>query len=149
MTITSCRGCCRRAEPLAMLRALFLPPMLLLAAAATAPPPPSPAARTAWQFDRSDLTPDPRIRFGVLANGMRYAILPNDQPAGAVSVRLLVGVGATSGAAGEAHYLEHMAFMGSRGVPEGARARLSGREHLSEGMGFNAHTGDYDTYYRF
>jgi zinc protease len=41
-----------------------------------------------------------------------------------------------------------MAFMGSRGVPEGARARLAGREHLREGTGFNAHTGDYDTYYR-
>jgi zinc protease len=108
----------------------------------------TPEARTAWHFDRSDLTPDPRIRFGVLANGMRYAILPNRTPSGAVAIRLLVRVGATNGVPGEAHYLEHMAFMGSGGVPEGARARLAGREHLREGTGFNAHTGDYDTYYR-
>ena len=108
----------------------------------------SPETRAAWHFDRSDLTPDPRIRFGVLANGMRYAILPNRTPGGAVSLRLLVRVGATNGAPGEAHYLEHMAFMGSRGVPEGARARLSARERLREGTGFNAHTGDTDTYYR-
>ena len=74
---------------------------------------------------------------------MRYAILPNDRPRGAVSVRLLIRVGATNGAPGEAHYLEHMAFMGSRGVPEGARARLARRERLREGTGFNAHTGDY------
>lgn len=130
-----------------MLRVLVLLPMLLLTAAAV-PPPLSPTVRAAWQFDRSDLTPDPRIRFGVLANGMRYAILPNRTPTGAVSLRLLVRVGATNGAPGEAHYLEHMAFMGSRGMPEGARARLSGPEHLREGTGFNAHTGDYDTYYR-
>jgi zinc protease len=108
----------------------------------------SPETRAAWGFDRSDLAPDPRMRFGVLANGMRYAILPNRTPRSAVAIRLLVRVGATNGAPGEAHYLEHMAFMGSRGVPEGARERLSRREHLREGTGFNAHTGDMDTYYR-
>ena len=131
-----------------MLRALILLPILLLAAAAADPPPLSSEARTAWHFDRSDLAPDPRIRFGVLANGMRYAILPNGHPPHTVALRLLIRVGATAGAPGEAHYLEHMAFMGSRGVPEGARARLSWREQLREGTGFNAHTGDYDTWYK-
>lgn len=105
-------------------------------------------ARVAWGFDQSDLTPDPRIRFGVLANGMRYAILPNRTPRGAVAIRLLVRVGATDGAPGEAHYLEHMAFMGSRRIPEGARARLERRERLRLGPDYNAHTGDTDTYYR-
>ncbi len=118
------------------------------ARAETTPPPLAPTVRAAWHFDRSDLAPDPRIRFGVLANGLRYAILPNRTPTGAVSVRLLVKVGATNGAPGEAHYLEHMAFMGSRNVPEGARARLSGPEQLREGVGYNAHTGDFDAYYR-
>ena len=131
-----------------MVRVLLLLPMLLLAGAAASPPPLSPAVRAAWHFDHSDLMPDPRIRFGVLANGMRYAILPNRTPADAVSVRLLVRVGATNGAPGEAHYLEHMLFMGSRNVPEGARERLSHAEHLREGTGYNAHTGDFDTYYR-
>ncbi|HST36114.1 MAG TPA: insulinase family protein [Allosphingosinicella sp.] len=108
----------------------------------------SPEARHVWGFDGSDLTPDPRIRFGVLANGMRYAILPNRTPARAVAFRLLVRVGAADGAPGEAHYLEHMAFMGSRRIPEGARASLERREHLRLGTDFNAHTGDTDTYYR-
>jgi zinc protease len=107
----------------------------------------SPEARAAWGFGRSDLTPDPAVRFGLLANGMRYAILRNAVPARAVAVRMLVRVGATDGAPGETHYLEHMAFMGSRGVPEGARARLITREHLRIGRDFNAHTGDTDTYY--
>ena len=92
-------------------------------AAAQTPQPLSPQVRAAWQFDRSDLAPDPRIRFGVLANGMRYAILPNRTPSGAVSVRLLVRVGATNGAPGEAHYLEHMAFIARAACP---RARASG-----------------------
>jgi zinc protease len=132
------------------LTCLFLALALSATTAATAEAPQllTPQVRAAWHFDRSDLTPDPRIRFGVLANGMRYAILPNRTPTGAVSVRLLVKVGATNGAPGEAHYLEHMAFMGSRNVPEGARARLGGPEHLREGIGYNAHTGDFDTYYR-
>ena len=82
--------------------------------------PPSPETRTAWGFDRSDLTPDPRIRFGVLANGMRYAILPNRTPARAVSIRLLIRVGATNGAPGEAHYLEHN---GRRSASHGADSR--------------------------
>ena len=108
----------------------------------------SPEARHAWGFDRSDLTPDPAVRFGVLANGMRFAILRNAVPAGAVSIRMRVAVGTTAGAPGEAHYLEHMAFMGSRRVPEGALARLSGREGLAVGRDFNAHTGYSDTLYR-
>lgn len=123
--------------------------LLTFPAAAQTPASPSPEARIAWGFDRSDLTPDPRIRFGVLANGMRYAILPNGSARGAVSVRLLIRVGATNGGPGEAHFLEHMAFAGSRNVPEGARAGLSRRERLTEGTGYNAHTGDFDTYYRF
>lgn len=109
---------------------------------------PSPQARAAWGFDRSDLTPDPAVRFGVLANGMRYAILRNRVPAGAVAVRLLVAAGASAGGPGEAHYIEHVAFMGSRRVPEGARARLIRRERLTAGRDFNAHTGDTDTVYR-
>jgi zinc protease len=127
-------------------RILSLLAALALAGSASAQT--TPAARAAWGFDRSDLEPDPRIRFGVLANGMRYAILPNRTPARAVAIRLLVRVGAAAGAPGEAHYLEHMAFMGSRNMPEGARERLTRREHLREGPGFNAHTGDTDTYYR-
>jgi zinc protease len=117
-------------------------------AAIANPPPPSPQARAAWGFDRSDLAPDPAIRFGVLANGMRYAVLRNAVPRGAVAVRLLVAAGASEGAPGEAHYLEHVAFMGSRRMPEGALARLTRRERLRLDGDFNAHTGDTDTYYR-
>jgi zinc protease len=115
--------------------------------AAAQAPLPSPETRAAWGFDRSDLPPDPRIRFGVLANGMRYAILPNATPRRAVAIRLLVRAGAADGAPGEAHYLEHMAYMGSARVPEGAGERLERRERLRLGRDFNAHTGDTDSWY--
>ena len=128
--------------------ALVLAMSAAAAPAADPSPPPSAQVRAAWGFDRSDLTPDPAVRFGVLANGMRYAILRNRTPRGAVAVRLLVRAGASAGGPGEAHYLEHMAFMGSRRVPEGARARLIRRERLIAGRDFNAHTGDTDTVYR-
>jgi zinc protease len=108
----------------------------------------SPEARIAWGFDRTDLSPDPAVRFGVLANGMRYAILRNRVPADGVSIRMRVAIGAGAGAPGEAHFLEHMAFMGSRNMPEGARARLTRREGLTLGRDFNAQTGDTDTFYR-
>ncbi|HYJ52364.1 MAG TPA: insulinase family protein [Allosphingosinicella sp.] len=121
--------------------------LLAILLTAQAPPPPSSDARIAWGFDRSDLPPDPRIRFGVLANGMRYAIQPNSTPARGVAIRMLVRVGAADGAPAEAHYLEHMAFMGSGRVHEGARERLRRREHLRLGRDFNARTGDTDTYY--
>lgn len=109
---------------------------------------PSPEARAAWSFDRSDLAPDPAIRFGVLANGMRYAILRNDGPRGRVALRMLVEAGAAMGGPGEAHYLEHVLFRGSRRVPEGASERLTRREGLALGSGFNADTGAVDTIFR-
>jgi zinc protease len=131
------------------LRPLIAVLLTLLAAGAVAQaPPPSPEARTAWGFDRSDLPPDPAIRFGLLANGMRYAILRTGAPAGRASLRLQVAFGAAMAGPGEAHYLEHMLFEGSRRVPEGATRRLIRREGLRLGRGFNAATGDTDTLFR-
>jgi zinc protease len=108
----------------------------------------SPETRHAWGFDRSDLAPDPAMRFGVLPSGMRYAILRNEAPRGGVALRMLVEAGAAMGGPGEAHYLEHVLFRGSRRVPEGASERLTRREGLALGSGFNADTGEVDTIFR-
>ena len=75
------------------------------------------AARSAWGFDRSDLAPHPDVRFGVLANGMRYALMHNAHPAAALSVRLRIDVGATAEGEreqGYVHLLEHLIFHGSK-----------------------------------
>src|SRR4051812_40197502 len=88
---------------------------------------PSPAAAApvekdgVWAQDYSDLKAETDIRFAQLPNGMRYAIMHNATPVGQVSIRLLVGTGSmgeTDAQQGLAHFLEHMAFKGSKRVPE-------------------------------
>ena len=58
---------------------------------------PQPAnAAPAWAFEKSDLPPDPRFRFGRLANGMRTVIVANTLPKGTVQVRMDVATGSRS-----------------------------------------------------
>src|SRR5579864_3586990 len=80
----------------------------------------APVAAAPWP--KTDIAPDPAVRLGVLPNGMRYAILKNDTPAGAVAVRLSVAVGSTyeePEQRGFSHFVEHMAFRGSKNFPDG------------------------------
>jgi len=103
-----------------------------------------------WPQEHSDLRPDPRVRFGVLPNGMRYAIMKNSQPAGAASVFLRIAAGSMQEADDEqglAHLLEHMAFQGSRNVSQGEMVRSLQRLGLSFGGDTNAQTGDESTLY--
>ena len=65
-------------------------------APATAPaatPAGAPALVSKWPQARSDLKADPAVRFGVLPNGMRYAIMKNATPEKQVSLRLRIGSG--------------------------------------------------------
>ncbi len=67
------------------------------------------------------LTPvHPELVEGVLENGLKYAILPNQFPENTVELRLIVNAGSFSdpeNKEGLAHYLEHMAFNGSKNFP--------------------------------
>lgn len=104
-----------------------------------------------WPFQESDLTPDPNVRYGRLANGMRYAIRSNATPTKTVSVRMRFNVGSLMEAddqQGLAHFLEHMAFNGSKNVPEGEMTRLLQRHGLSFGAHTNAYTGYDETVYK-
>ena len=109
-----------------------------------------PASATDWP--RNDVPSDPALRQDVLPNGMRYVIMSNHAPAGAVSVRLSIGVGAVHEAAdqrGFAHFVEHMAFRGSENYPDGEIKRSLERLGLRFGADVNATTGQYQTIYRF
>jgi zinc protease len=111
---------------------------------------PSPAW-LAWGFNKSDLIPDPAPRFGVLPNGMKYAIMRNETPKQNASVRMRFDVGSTAEAddqRGLAHFLEHMAFNGSKRVPEGEMIKLLERNGLSFGADTNASTGFTETVYK-
>ena len=73
-----------------------------------------------WPHDTSDLAPDPAVTYGVLPNGFRYAILPNNEPAGQISLRILFQAGSlmeSEQQRGLAHFLEHMAFNGTTHYP--------------------------------
>src|SRR5262245_41161330 len=65
---------------------------------------------TYWPQDVSDIKPDPAVRYGVLPNGFRYAIMRNAQPAGTISLRLRIASGSmqeTDQQRGLAHFIEH------------------------------------------
>src|SRR5258707_10025312 len=71
------------------------------------------AVAPAWPQAKSDLPADPDVKFGVLPNGMRYAIQKNATPKGEVSFRLRIGAGSLMESDAQrrlAHFLEHIAF---------------------------------------
>lgn len=110
-----------------------------------------PEARAAWGFDRSDLVPHPAVRFGVLANGMRYAVMRNGVPAGGLAVRLHVDAGAAFEGAreqGMMHLMEHLIFHGSANIPEGALPFMLGQRGLRRWSDFDAYTSYDETVYR-
>ena len=102
------------------------------------------ASAPVWPFEASDLPVDPGYTFGRLDNGMRYIIRRNATPAGTALVRMRIASGAlaeTDTERGLSHYLEHMAFNGSTGIPEGEMIKLLEREGLAFGADTNASTG--------
>ena len=120
-------------------------------ATATASVNPQTAAAKAWNFAASDVPVDPNIVFGVLPNGMKYALLKNSTPKDSVILRMRFDVGSFAEAddqRGLAHFLEHMAFNGSTHVPEGEMVKLLERKGLAFGADTNASTGFDQTVYQ-
>lgn len=104
-----------------------------------------------WAQEISDVAPDPAWRFGVLPNGMRYAIRKNATPPGQAAVRLWFDAGSLMEAddqQGLAHFLEHMAFNGSKNVPEGDMVKILERHGLAFGADTNAQTSFDETIYQ-
>ncbi|WP_309646323.1 insulinase family protein, partial [Phenylobacterium sp.] len=104
-----------------------------------------------WAQARSDLAPDPDIRFGALPNGMRYAIRKQSIPPGQAALRLRFDAGSlmeTDKQQGIAHFLEHMAFNGSKTVPEGDMIKILERLGLAFGADTNASTDFDETVYK-
>lgn len=94
---------------------------------------------------------DPAVRQGVLPNGLRYAILANPRPEGAASLRLLIKAGSFEEADDErglAHFLEHMAFNGTRSFAEGSLQARFADAGIAFGRDQNATTSAFGTSYR-
>lgn len=108
------------------------------------------AAPPVWTHEASDLAPHPRATFGRLPNGFRYVILTNTSPAKGASLRLRLDVGSLHEAEDErglAHFLEHLAFAGSKNVGPGELFRSLERIGVRKGDGVNAFTSATQTTY--
>ena len=108
-------------------------------------------ATGAWPQATSDLEADPGVRFGALPNGMRYALVKNATPPGQAAFRLRFDAGSlmeTERQLGLAHFLEHMAFNGSKGIPEGEMVKMLERQGLAFGADTNASTDFEETIYK-
>src|SRR5688500_13701539 len=99
----------------------------------------------------SDLKPDPGARFGKLENGVRYVVLSNREPRDRASLRLLIFAGSLhekEDQRGLAHFLEHMAFNGSKHYPPGKLVEFFQRMGMNFGADVNANTGFDRTLYQ-
>ncbi|MDQ3144260.1 MAG: insulinase family protein, partial [Pseudomonadota bacterium] len=129
-----------------VLAAALAIPAAVLAQPATA----QRAATSPWGVPLTDVTVDPAVKYGRLANGMRYAIVRNATPKGAAAVRMQFefgSIGESDEERGLAHFIEHMAFNGSTNVPEGDMVKILERQGLKFGPDTNASTGFDETIY--
>ena len=111
----------------------------------------APRRNGVWAQTYTDLKADPKIRFGQLPNGLRYAVMHNATPAAQMSLRLYIGSGSMAEEAdqqGLAHFLEHMAFRGSAHVPDGEMVHILQRHGLAFGADTNASTTQNATTYQ-
>lgn len=98
----------------------------------------------------SDLQVDSAVVYGKLPNGLRFAVMHNDTPTKTAALRVRIATGSlneTDAQRGIAHFLEHMAFNGSKNIPEGEMVKRLERHGLSFGADTNAYTSFDQTVY--
>ena len=103
-----------------------------------------------WPHDVSDIAPDSRVKYGRLKNGLRYAVLPETDGLGFISVQLNMDVGFNQepeALYGIAHLLEHMAFHGKGRGEDGSIIHDLEAGGVGFGSGLNAFTSMENTRY--
>lgn len=88
---------------------------------------------------------------GVLENGMTYYIYPNDYPKNEAVYRLFIKSGSIyeeEHQKGLAHFLEHMAFNGTRNFPKNELINFLETKGAKFGADINAHTSYNETVYK-
>ena len=121
---------------LACIRALLLLPLLSAASIAQAP--------------SGALPSDSAVRQGVLPNGLRYLVRHNGRPEHRAELRLVVNAGSileTDAQRGVAHFVEHMAFNGTRRFPKSSIVNFLERIGMRFGADVNAYTSFDETVY--
>src|SRR5688572_21142131 len=101
------------------------------------------SGRWAHEVPKQTLAPDPRVTWGRLDNGFRYALLPHQGSPGRVTLQLIVLAGSLDERPDElgiAHYVEHLAFGGSRNFKAEDMVSLFQRLGVEYGSDVNAIT---------
>jgi len=91
---------------------------------------------------------DPAVTTGELPNGLRYYIRANREPANRAELRLVVNVGSIveeDDQLGLAHFVEHMAFNGTRNFPKQALVAFMESIGMRFGPSVNAYTSFDET----
>jgi zinc protease len=107
-----------------------------------------PATAAAQQADR--LPADPAVTVGTLPNGLRYYIRQNGRPENRAELRLVVKAGSIledEDQLGLAHFVEHMAFNGTKNFPEAELVRYLEGIGMRFGPDLNAYTSFDETVY--
>lgn len=93
---------------------------------------------------------DPKVRTGILPNGMRYFIMKNAKPENRAELRLAVNAGSTmeeDDQQGLAHFVEHMAFNGSKNFKKNELVNYLESIGTKFGADLNAYTSFDETVY--
>lgn len=104
-----------------------------------------------WPHSNSDIPVDERAQWHVLGNGLRVVLYPWQEPEEHISLRLVVEAGSlheTDAQKGLAHFIEHMAFNGTRNFSPGEMVRYFQRLGMDWGPDTNAHTWWRETVYK-
>ena len=104
-----------------------------------------PAMRAAKE---KELPIDPELRIGRLENGLTYYIRHNEQPKGRAEFWLVQNTGSLveeDDEQGLAHFIEHIAFQGTRNFPNIDMVDILQNNGISYGRDINASTGFDDT----
>ena len=141
----------RHVHRLAGVAALAAGALCLAGAAGTGDPhpgAPSLAPRTA----AADTLRDSALATGTLPNGLHYYLRPNRSPAHRAEFRLVVNAGSMledDDQQGFAHFLEHMAFNGTKHFPHGELVDFIETSGMKFGADLNAETTADETIYQF
>lgn len=110
-----------------------------------------PNVEAVGQRSLQDTVPlDPRVTKGILDNGMHYYIQYNPKPENKLELRLAVNAGSVledDSQQGLAHFVEHMAFNGSRNFEKNELISYLQSIGVSFGSDLNAYTSFDETVY--
>lgn len=105
----------------------------------------------AQQDQDPQLPLNPNVIHGVLPNGLNYYVLKNTEPKGRANFYIAQKVGSTletKQQLGLAHFLEHMAFNGTKNFPGKNMLEYLQHNGIRFGEDINAYTGFDETVYR-